>query len=705
VPGDANLAALAITAQLSEAGNTVDRFAGSFAWRLSSPTARFAPLTNLFAVTNFGHLQSFTGTVRSNGTNVPNAFVVLQYAGPGQKNNLAVGAIANNSGSYTVKAAAGTYQLFALRSNYVTDLTTAPVVTLPAGATVVTNLNLIPVTNSISGRIFDLATNSTGLPGMLLFAQPQDRTMATIGFTDSSGNFKLPVTANQWRIKADNGAPLLGYVSVNDLKANSLTGNVVNANIALPRGTALFYGRIRDEQNQPVIGVNFYAEDESTGLYQSQAWSDLAGNYAVAVTPGDWCVGVSTDDQSIAGYVVSSGICTNINAGQAIRADFSARRATNHLTGYVRDQWNNPVPNLQLNANGNINGTDYSAQAQTDATGAYILALANGDWQIGLDCDGDKGLLARAYECVSEVSVQLPPDRVLNFTVPNLRPVLSSPRKTSGTQFQFTLLGQSGRTYILEYSTNLTAWNPLWTTNAPTDSFVLTDSFATNNRRFYRAFFQPGASFSLSFMEFAGGGNFSGGFTPVVAYPVFLDNYSALFGVHDDNNFPQPQDVYFTGPANSGLANTPAASIDSGGSDAEYQSPFVYNPAAAPGGSWNVFYKSVNQAFSITDPQAASRLVIPLPTVSVSGGLVQSVGWVYKNSTTGATLGAAPAFMTRIQLQIDSLSNGRIYDSPWLAPNITSHTLSSSVNWADVSTIYMAYDDSLGNHYVVSFSN
>ena len=60
----------------------------------------------------------------------------------------------------------------------------------------------------------------------------------------------------------------------------------------------------------------------------------------------------------------------------------------------------------------------------------------------------------------------------------------------------------------------------------------------------------------------------------------------------------------------------------------------------------------------------------------------------------------APIFAPSTDLE------ARIFDAlvdPNLTPPTTSHLLSSTVNWSNVSTINMAYDDSLGNHYVLFF--
>jgi hypothetical protein len=169
---------------------------------------------------------------------------------------------------------------------------------------------------------------------------------------------------------------------------------------------------------------------------------------------------------------------------------------------------------------------------------------------------------------------------------------------------------------------------------------------------------------------------------------------------------PAATNVFFTGPSGAGLDNTAGDPNNSNFNDtsAFYESPAVTAPVAAPGGVWTVNYHGTNITFNVSDPQASARLVVPLPTVTVSGDVVQSVNWVYRDAATGNTLAGAPAYVTDIQVQIDGIVGGRIYNSPTLGSGTTSHTLTSAVNWSNVSTIHMAYDDTLGNQYVVSFA-
>lgn len=296
------------------------------------------------------------------------------------------------------------------------------------------------------------------------------------------------------------------------------------------------------------------------------------------------------------------------------------------------------------------------------------------------------------------------------FLPASTQPPIFTEAAVAGGLFHGNLKVVPGQRYTIEVSTNLTAWAPVDSISSTgTNVLTLNDPRAVTNfsGMFYRAAIGNSLppAFSFNFHEFANAGGFGGGYTPAPSYPVSLANYAAVFEVQNDFNLPAAGNVFFTGPGGSGLTNAAADPNNSyvNSSDASYQSPFVSPPAAAPGGTWTVNYHGTNITFNVSDPQAASRLVIPLPTVTVSGGIVQSVSWSYKDAATGADLGGAPAYVTGIQVQIEG-ATGRIYDSPFLAPDVTSHTLASTVNWTDVSNIFMAYDDTFGNHYVVSFS-
>jgi hypothetical protein len=281
----------------------------------------------------------------------------------------------------------------------------------------------------------------------------------------------------------------------------------------------------------------------------------------------------------------------------------------------------------------------------------------------------------------------------------------------AGGYFQGQLKVTPGMTYTVEVSTNLRDWTAVEVASSNgTNRLDLQDPrpLTGQSRMFYRAAVgnvMP-VAFSFNFHEYANAGGFGSGYTPTMSYPVNLNSYTANLDVENDSNLPLATNVFFTGPAGSGITNQPADLNNSytDTSSASYQTPFISSPSVAPGGTWVVNYRGTNQTFNVADPQASSRLVIPLPTVAVSGDVLQSVSWNYRDAGTGSVLSGAPAYVTDIQVQIDGSMVGRIYDSPLLTPGITAHTLPATVNWSNVDSLHMAYDDSLGNHYVVTFT-
>ncbi len=148
--------------------------------------------------------------------------------------------------------------------------------------------------------------------------------------------------------------------------------------------------------------------------------------------------------------------------------------------------------------------------------------------------------------------------------------------------------------------------------------------------------------------------------TPSPAYPVTPRLYAAGFGVANDADFPAAADVLFTGSEGSGLTRAPAWQAWGGDRWRFYQSSPVFQPAAPPGGAWVVAYKGSNVTFTVPEPRAAARLVIPLPTVRVTDGLLRSVNWVYTDAATVASLDTVPAFLTGIQVQIGGTDGGRL---------------------------------------------
>jgi hypothetical protein len=201
----------------------------------------------------------------------------------------------------------------------------------------------------------------------------------------------------------------------------------------------------------------------------------------------------------------------------------------------------------------------------------------------------------------------------------------------------------------------------------------------------------------LQLIFFFPSGSFGNGANGQLAYPTHLEYYYALYNLDDFN---LPTNVFFTGPAGSGLANTASAifGADYSGNSAWYSSPQIVLPPYPPSGVYTVNYKNEPQAFTLPDSAAGSRQVILQPDVSVNGSSVlEQITWTYRDLNGNAV--AAPNFIANVNIRIDGIG-GRLYDAE-LSPGATSHTLNQSVIWTNVSSVSMVYDDTLNNQYVI----
>jgi hypothetical protein len=434
VPGDSNPTNGSITARLNFANGDISQgFIAQYIYVLSSPSNHFASTNVLFSVTSASYAQSVGGVVLSGTNAVPYAGVLLFEPSPGGNQNPQVGVVADGSGKFTVKAPPGNYLLAAFQSNYVADLGASPSLTLGAGTNLTNvNVSLLQATQSISGSIVDASNTNKGLPGLLVPAEPSGNgNLLAIGFTDTNGNFNVPVTASQWKIKGDEHAiGLHGYLGLqNSGKIDTTTGSVAGVTIALPKATALFYGSVLD-LGSPVAGLSLGANDDNS-QYDSKTVTDQNGYYvagALADTNVTWQVNVSTDNNTpFANYVYSQPPAdqnggTNLANSQALQVNFTVLPATNLITGWLRDTNGTGVANVQVSAYGtDTNGTSYSTfDGFTDTNGNYSLAVANGTWYVNVNCCNDcgNGGLPSMYQCPGQIQVNISnTNGVADFTV------------------------------------------------------------------------------------------------------------------------------------------------------------------------------------------------------------------------------------------------------------------------------------------------
>ncbi len=445
---DQNAASGAITASISIAPPApLQNMVGSYIYRLTSPFGNFSPTNVLFAVTNASLAQSLRGTVYNNGTTpVPGAaVVVMQFEGQGNGGGRYVGgAVTDASGHYQLNLSPGTYVVIPALQGYFTDQSLAQPVSVAAGLNVTNNLFVTNGTASVSGSILDNG-NSSGISGVLVMLS-SDNLFGT-AFTDTNGNFTVSVTSGSWKIKteSDQLARRAYVIPQQNPQFDTTTGNVANATIRLSKANAMFFGTFTNLSGVPIRGLSIRGEDWS-GVYQAGGATDANGNYCVAVLGGTntWYCSPDNSDPLLAGYICTSNPSTNLNVGQALRLDFTAMPASNHIVGVVKDSGNHPVTNTYVNASAMINGVNFNSTANTDQNGNYSMLVANGIWNLNLDCNYINSL---GFNCPGNQTTNISgADAVVNFIVSTLFVTTTVlPDGTNGVPYSQSLSASGGQ--------------------------------------------------------------------------------------------------------------------------------------------------------------------------------------------------------------------------------------------------------------------
>jgi hypothetical protein len=499
VPFDSNPAAGAITTTLSFA-LPLENIVGQHIYRLVSPTHRFTPQETTFLVTNAPLAQSLAGTVFMSGTPVPNA-LVQALALP--DNIYAGAAVAGSNGQYLLNLSPGTYSLAATATNAYFDTSLTPPVVLAAGMSATNNLFLTNGTAIISGQVYD-ADSSNTLGGVSLELDLKSGSLVSYAFTGTNGNYSAGVASNKWGIRlSSERMARRAYVvpQINALSVDTTLGSVTNANLALTKGGALFYGSVTDASNNPLANVDIgfittSSQDKASG------YSDTNGNYTVAVWDGSnvWAsYPLNNNFPWFSNFVFSQSTGTNLAVGQAFLQNFTGLPATATISGRLLDNLGNPIPAVAVAAAATVNSTPYSTFSyDTDTNGAFTLGVPGGVWTVSAISIGDKGLEPLGYYEPDIASLLVPPS-VAGVTItayPTNVFFLNQAARISPTQFGMILNAPAGNNYAILVTTDLSLPSSNWDTlltisNLPANSFFLQDNNATNVQRFYRTVLEP----------------------------------------------------------------------------------------------------------------------------------------------------------------------------------------------------------------------
>lgn len=216
----------------------------------------------------------------------------------------------------------------------------------------------------------------------------------------------------------------------------------------------------------------------------------------------------------------------------------------------------------------------------------------------------------------------------------------------------------------------------------------------------------PATTVKLGFVTRAQPGAFGADApAPMLTGPLAPSEWGARLAVTFETALPLEEDVRFTGPAGSGLADAPAtvSFLSNSTHTARLDSPPVTSPPFPPGGTWQVVYKTP-RAFTVPPPQGATRLVFPVPVMTFTQAdpdLLARITWSYR---TGANVSVAPPmFLRSLRVVLHDADGLPSLDSGLLPPATVALGIFDEVRWSCVSRVVISYVDDLGNTYEVGY--
>jgi hypothetical protein len=234
------------------------------------------------------------------------------------------------------------------------------------------------------------------------------------GLTDGGGQYAVGVTAGTWWVGPDSDElAALGYL-VQSSQVTVSAGDARQQNLEARSVTAHLIGRATDDGGNPVDDACISAWAYPGGEADGQ--TDDNGNFSLGVAGGTWNLRLCDEDELQRRGLVPPVLTYSVQDEVDIpNIQYVARRATAHITGWVRDNTNAPIAGMGVGAYITVNGTPYESYTWTDTAGNFSLGVFNGTWQVEVNC---WDLQSRGYPCVGGQSVNISgTNGTANFTV------------------------------------------------------------------------------------------------------------------------------------------------------------------------------------------------------------------------------------------------------------------------------------------------
>jgi hypothetical protein len=264
----------------------------------------------------------------------------------------------------------------------------------------------------IFGSLKDNSQNP--LPGIEIDASDSNNLYQNLGYTDDLGNYAVGVSGGNWNVGPSGDDPALdGYV-VSGQNVNVSNNEAVQVNLVAQAACAHLRGHVIDGTTG-VGNVSVLACLQNQGGQCPSSTTGSDGSFDIAVPGGMWNLFLESNSAAQQG-LISSQLSITVTCSQDQNGlTLPVRHSTGHITGRVHDGSNAPISNLFVYAFATIGGLQYNTSGQTDNDGMYSLPVANGSWQVGVECNA---LQSRGFNCPPQQVVPVNgTNPVVNFVV------------------------------------------------------------------------------------------------------------------------------------------------------------------------------------------------------------------------------------------------------------------------------------------------
>ena len=297
------------------------------------------------------------------------------------------GGSADSTGAFSIKIAAGTYEVFINVNNPEYNAPKVASVTISSGLTIdLGTITLVKATKTITGTV--KRSNGVAVTDARVNAWNKNTGANSSADVSSTGNYTISVTGGSWDVFVFPSSPTADWnynePSKSVLFANDATIESRIVDFVVATTDATIKGKIvRPDGTAPAlksVSIDFRKTDGMTGFGASV---DSTGAFTAKLASGTYEVMIFSNDPLYAGPTL-----TAISVATGETKDLGTIylvKANKIITGKVTRSDGTAVTNAMVNAwKKSTSGSSGNANTQVDSAGNYKLQVTGGVWEVSV---------------------------------------------------------------------------------------------------------------------------------------------------------------------------------------------------------------------------------------------------------------------------------------------------------------------------------